>query len=441
MRRAIAQPITTIIATISIIPLFVKALTSASWRETIRERVGFGDWSKFRRGNNQDYIWLHAASVGEVGGLAPICREIREEFPDIKHFITTTSITGKEEARKRKLCDNPCLLPMDHPLLLNRIVRRVRPKVFVISETEIWPSLLYTLFRNRIPVVLVNGRISNFSFPIYSKFRTLIKPTLRTIATILVQTEKDKRRFIALGAEENKVEVMGSTKYEQVPVDVSDSELVRFAMSMGISRNKPCFVAGSVRPQEDASVIAAYIAARETIPNLQMIIAPRHPERFSDVADLLRRYEIEFNQRSQGIEEHKQVLLLDTIGELNKVYALADFTFVGGTLVNFGGHNPLEPAAYSKPIIVGPYTSNVADAIDQLRIAGGIIEIENSDQLADSIVAFSASENLCQSKGANAYKVWKSNAGASKKVRQVLRAYLLDFEAAKKELRSVEAAL
>ncbi len=436
MKASVTQIVYSWIATVLLIPALLRGVFVRSWRHTLSERMCGGDWLKLAEDDSREVVWLHAASVGEVGGLVSIVSALRRDFPDIKVFVSTTSVTGKREALVRGLCENPCLLPFDHPWILDRAMRKIKPKVFVLAETELWPGLLITLERRGVPVLLVNGRVSDFSFPLYHRARVLLSPILKSLYRVCVQTEQDAKRFSDLGVEREKIEVVGSTKYDREVESFSAEQLRSFSDGFGLDRQKPCFVAGSVRPQEDASVIAAYISARAIIPELQMIIAPRHPERFQAVAELLNRYNIEFSRRSNSHYLQKtQVVLLDTIGELSRVYALADCSFVGGTLVNYGGHNPLEPAAYKSAIIVGPYTSNVRDAIVELRKHRGVFEVETSAALADVIVQCVRDQELRMLYGEIAHRVWKGNLGATKKIHRSLTTLLLDYERARRELR------
>ncbi len=413
-------------AATSLLPLAVaKACIDANWRASLAERFGGAAWQGVDC-SVCERVWFHGASVGEVGGMLPVVEQFKQIYPQTPLLISTTSGTGKSRAIDARAAEAVCLLPFDHPYFVRRAIARVNPRLVVISETELWPNLMFALHERRIPVVIINGRISDYSFPRYRRLRALISPVLRAVSRVLVQTGLDRERFIELGARAECVEVVGSTKYDRKVPELADAELASLAQSFGISRAKPVFVAGSVREAEDAAVIEAYCAAKTAVPGLQAIIAPRHPERFAETAQLLAAHNIDFNRRSMPCSEVKPVLLLDSLGELVQAYALASFVFVGATLVDIGGHNPLEPAAYSKPVIFGPYTGNVRDAVGALLERGGGFEVRAAPQLAQMIVRLCRDEQLCRQSGEAAQSVWRENIGATSRVIKELGHYLND---------------
>jgi 3-deoxy-D-manno-octulosonic-acid transferase len=416
VERILARAATAAAATALLPVALGRACFDVPWRASLAERFGGGDWNTVPE-DFSSCLWIHAASVGEVTGVAPVLDLLRKKYPAEKILVSTTSLTGKEKARETKLADMVCLLPFDHPWFVRRVLQRIKPKLFLVSETELWPNLLFQLASNKVPVVVINGRISDYSFPKYQYLGCVVRPMLSTITGVLAQTELDRQRFVGLGMNPARVYVVGSTKYDRIVPSLNEEELQEFARDLGLSLAQPCFVAGSVRQGEDEEVIKAYTEALRDVPALQMIIAPRHPERFEEVAKLLNAYGLRYNRRSQGqAEQNKAVLLLDTLGELTKVYALASFVFVGGTLVNIGGHNPLEAAAYSKAVIVGPYTTNVREAIVALREEKGVSEVTCAQDLAEVLVKLTSEIELCLRMGKNAHHVWGRNIGATQRV-------------------------
>ncbi|MFN8388693.1 MAG: 3-deoxy-D-manno-octulosonic acid transferase [Bdellovibrionota bacterium] len=412
------------VGTVLIPFLFLRAVFDGRWRRSLEERRGLGGWLD-SSWQTQDVIWFHGASVGEINGLAPLLSEVRKRFPAVHILVTTTSLTGRDEAQKRRLGDSVLLFPLDHPKYARRVLNRVKPKVVVLAETELWPNFLFSARELNIPVLLVNGRISSYSYPQYTRARAFFRPVLRSLRQILVQTSTDAERFIVIGAEPERVTVCGSTKYSHSSATPSASERTEFADLVGIDPNRPCFVAGSVRSGEDETVIRAYQQALKTVPGLQMIIAPRHPERFEKVARMLRDRGIAYHRRSDGKPAGRNtVVLLDTIGELARAYSIASFAFVGGSLVDIGGHNPFEPAAFREPVLMGPHTSNVADAVEELSSAGGLIRVENETELVSSIVRLAEHPDECLLRGAQAFAVWKRSSGAVERVLPVLETYL-----------------
>lgn len=408
--------------------LFGKAATQATFRASIPERKGLGDWENLHFPSEKT-VWLHGASVGEIGGVLPILQALQAERPELSYLVTTTSLTGKAEVGKRMPNIPVALLPLDYPRAIRRVLDRVNPALVVISETEIWPNLLLELKRRDIPVLLVNGRISDFSFPKYSKIRALLSPLLAIFSKVLVQTHLDAERFVSLGTPRENVFVCGSTKYsqssEQIP---TEEERKGIAADLGIRLDCPTFVAGSVRPGEESIIIDAYREARIQYPDLQLVIAPRHLERTAAIAGLLSEAELPFQKRSErglnGGIGAPSVLLLDTLGELRNAYAIASMAFVGGSLVDLGGHNPLEPAAFAVPVIFGPYDRNVRDALWQLKQAGGVTVVHNDEELIRCLKNLLHHESLRVQQGEAAKRVAEQNSRALTQVLPVIHSLL-----------------
>ena len=427
MNKSCAHFLTGAFATGVLPPYVLKACIDSNWRAGLNERFGSGAWSGID--SSAHSIWFHAASVGEVSGLSPVLEKLRQKHPNEHFVLSTTSATGRREALERRLSDVVSLLPFDHPWIVSRVLGQVNPKLVVITETEIWPNLLFALQGRSIPAVIINGRISDYTFPRYQKLKTLLQPMWEAFEMVLAQTEIDSQRYAALGMPQEKIQVVGSTKYDRRPLELSDQDLSQLWISYGLEQEKPCLVAGSVRAKEDQMVIEAYTRARKSLPDLQLLIAARHPERFSKVAELLEHAELPFNRRSSGdAVEKKPVLLLDTLGELSQAYAIATAAFVGGSLVDIGGHNPLEPAAFRTPVIVGPYTATVRDAVASMKNLGGLREVDSSAGLAAAIEELISNQEACSAAGHAAYLAWQKNLGATERVLKCLDGLLLRLE-------------
>ncbi len=407
MSSAGIRTISAAAASFALPAVFLRGILARRFGETISERCVGGAWRDFDW-DERPVVWIHAASVGEVTGISPLVHAISELTPGCELLMTTTSVTGREEALRRKLADRALLFPLDHPVYVRRALDLCRPKLVILAETELWPNFLCELGRRNIPVVLVNGRISQYSFPRYRRLRWFFKPIVRTFGHISVQSAEDRERFLALGASRKKVTVAGSTKYAVQPASVPVEERAAFADLLGIDRQRPCFVAGSVRSGEDEQVIDAYLAALDSVPGLQMIIAPRHPERFLRVGELLVRKRVSFRRRS-GLrsEGRADVVLLDSLGELTKAYAIGSFAFVGGSLVNIGGHNPFEPCLYRSPVIMGPHVANVQEAVQDLQRNGGLLQVQDRQELSAAIVRLATNSDECLLRGARGFEVWQ----------------------------------
>jgi len=376
---------------------------------TSSERNGFGDWKQLEAGANERTIWIHAASVGEVAGVKPLLLKLRAANPQCRFLVSTTSETGKEAARK--LTPYVALFPFDYPQAVSRVIKRVRPELVVLAETELWPVFLNELKRREIPLAIVNARISDYSWPRYKMLKGMLSPLLSRASLVAAQTEKDQERFISLGCPEESVTVSGSTKYDNLSGAGPGKEQV--VKKFGFSSNDLVFVAGSVRPGEDEQVVKAFKKAKEKCQSLKIIIAPRHPEEFGSVAELLEREAISYRKRSDGEGKlDTEALLLDSMGELSTAYSAGDISFVGATLVDIGGHNPMEPAALGLPVLMGPYHSNVREEVQLLEKAGGLFVVQDSAELSQKLLNLSLDKVLLTEASKAAKTGWKDASGA-----------------------------
>ena len=378
-----------------------------------------------KAGATRPTIWFHAASLGEYQGLVPLIAEFKRS---LRCFVAVscTSLTAYERLSRETSVDAYFLLPYDHPFFILRLLRRLKPALFLVAETELWPNLFSTLSLMRIPIVLVNGRLSDYSFPKYLRFSFLFAPFLRLISRAFVQSELDGGRFKALGLRAEKISVLPSTKHDRDYPSFGGEELEDLAGELGIDPLKPCFVAGCVRKGEEGLVLDAFEAARASVPDLQMLFVPRHPEYFDHMAQCMEERGLAFHRRSAGNSSFasRGVCLLDTIGELNKAYALSSFSLIGGTLIDIGGHNPLEAAAYAKPLIVGPYCSNYADVILSLRMASALVEVDSATSLCDALCDLSIDFKRVRSMGEAAKGVSAGYRGSTEViVAEVLGSY------------------
>ncbi len=308
-------------------------------------------------------VWIHAASVGESGIAYSLAGKLKERIPGAAVFVSTVTGTGLDhigQMSERSL-DSPVdgifLAPLDHPLVTRMFVRVVRPDVFVLVETELWPWLIDALERRGVPVTVINGRISRRAFRRYSFFRSEVRRMLNGVTLFCVQNRTFAGRFRHLGVPPERIETIGNVKFDNLPdASAFDPEAIR--RRLGIPEGVPVFVAGSTRPGEEAVVARAFRSAADKRPELVMVLAPRHLNRQPEVEETLRKAGLAYVKRSAGgtvSPPAVPVLLLDTMGELVGAFAGADAAFVGGSLTDFGGHNPLEPAALGTPVLFGPY--------------------------------------------------------------------------------------
>lgn len=398
-----------------------------TWRKSVPERLGFGRWSQFQKTGGAQVVWIHAASVGEVIGIRSLFQVLKEQYPAVRLLITTTSLTGRDAALGLGVTSDVFLLPLDSPIILKPVLEAVHPTLFIITETELWPNLLVLLKQKSVPVLLINGRISQFSLPQYMRFRWFFRPALEAFSQVLAQTERDKARFESIGVQSDRVLVTGSTKYDSGVLPPKMKDAIDIRVEHQIPETSLVIVLGSVREGEDEQVIRALSSIQTQFRNLVFILAPRHPERFQAVAELLEKYKIRFVRRSAGSScGENGVMLLDTLGELNTLYGIADVVFVGGTLTNVGGHNPFEPALQKRGVIVGPFTSNYHDAVRQLLEGGGAKQVANDVEFLEVVGGLLRSRQEREQFGENAYRVALANQGATKRVITQVAKFLIN---------------
>ena len=316
--------------------------------------------------------------------------------------------------------------PIDFAFAVRPYLRALRPELIVIAETEFWPNFLRLARQSGARIAVVNARISDRSFPRYRRFRALIAPALRNISLFLAQGEEDRRRLIEIGAPEKRVQVSGNLKFDLKPA--TEAPLVA-ELKSALTNTGPVFVCGSTVEGEEPILLRAFTVVRERYPNALMILAPRHPERFAQVAELIAASGIKFWRRSQWNASEPLgpgIFLLDTIGELASIYQLADIAFVGGSLVAKGGHNILEAAQHGSAIVVGPYTENFRDMVTLFRRAGAVV-VATADELAPTFLSLLADESRCRGLGARAREILRDNAGATARTVSALQSLLVKY--------------
>ena len=359
-------------------------------------------------------IWVHAVSVGESIAAAPMIRALRQRYPDLPITVTCMTPTGSE--RVRALFGDQvahCYLPYDLPWAAARFLRRLRPRLAVIMETELWPNHIHQCARRGIPVALANARLSERSARGYARFARLTAPMLAELALIAVQSEVEAQRFRQLGARAKCVEVTGSIKFD-LSIDPALIERAAALREAWQATARPLWIAASTHAGEDEVLLAAHRQLLGRRPDALLILVPRHPERFGAVFELCRQSGFGSVRRSTGElpGAETSVLVGDTMGELLFLYALADLAFVGGSLVPNGGHNLLEPAALGKPVLSGPHLFNFLDIAAQLREAGALVEVADGDALAERLDGLFADPARAWSMADAGLRVMRANEGA-----------------------------
>jgi 3-deoxy-D-manno-octulosonic-acid transferase len=414
--------------------------TTEKYREGLGERLGRVRSLKGRDG--RPLIWIHAVSVGEVLAVSGLVQSLRVALPDSVVAVSTTTRTGQRLARERFGADRVFYCPLDLPWAVRSYLSALQPRMLVLAETEFWPNLLSGCFRRKIPVAVVNARVSDRSWPRYRRLRVLWRPFLGRLASVLAQTEMDAARLVAIGCDPKRVSVAGNLKFDLRAAE--DTEATRTLKALR-SDNR-LVVAGSTLEGEEAALLAAWpqlLAAGSGLgPGLVLVLAPRHPERFEAVAAMLDQSGVRWVKRSAWRGEpkdtqqplrHAELVLLDTIGELASVYSLASVAFVGGSLVPAGGHNPLEPAQFGVPIVMGPYYQNFRAIVDDLR-AHNAIRIAQPDNFAQVLIDLLTDREAALNLGERARQVFAQKAGATERSVAALTALLCPEPAAERAL-------
>ena len=337
------------------------------YRAGLGERLGRIP-ERLRTQPTRPAIWVHAVSVGEVLAVSGLVAELREQFPEHRVMVSTTTDTGQELARSRFGEENVFYFPLDFAFAIRPCLRWLGPELIVLAETEFWPNFLRLAHESGARLAVVNARISDRSWPGYRRFRWVFCKILNQIDLFVTQTEEDARRLVDIGAPAERVQVSGNLKFD-VPLPPSPPIVASLRAAFQQNATGPVIVCGSTLDDEERLLLCAFANVLASHPRAVMILAPRHPERFGEVAQLLEELGVPFWRRSlwAGDRIAGGVLLIDTIGELAALYSLADVAFVGGSLVARGGHNILEPAQHGVPILIGNHTENFRDIVELFR--------------------------------------------------------------------------
>lgn len=414
-----------------------RTLRHGKYLAGLKERLGFlPDSARSVSARHADsvVIWLHCVSVGETLAARPLALALREALPNAKFFISTTTETGQARAREQLAwMDGHSYFPLDFPGVALRALRAIRPSVVIILETEIWPNFLRACTKHSIPVALVNGRISDRSFHRYARLGSAMADLLNRFAGLLMQSEDDARRICALGAPPGRVKTLGNLKYaapDAAERARQDAVAAALDAQFGLSETKHLIICGSAVEGEEEPILAAFRRVRQTsgLEDARLLLAPRHPQRFAQVAAALARQELPFARRTQADDRARRapLLLLDSIGELAAAYRFAGVAFVGGSLVPRGGHSILEPAAAARPVVTGPHTENFRDVMATFRAANAVIELAGGgdDEIAETFIALLRNRDDARALGERARRTFQAHGGAADRAAREILAIL-----------------
>jgi 3-deoxy-D-manno-octulosonic-acid transferase len=368
--------------------------------------------------DGDESIWIHAVSVGEVLTARALLPQLRERYPRLRIFLSTTTITGNQVARTNVHdVDGVFYFPLDLPPIVRRTMRVVKPRLFVMMETELWPNLLRACRSAGVKTALVNGRISLRSFPRYRLARGFFRRVLADVDRFCMQSEESARRIVEIGADRDRVSVTGSLKFDslEIPGAVADRGRNRVLRYFRVSPDRPVVIAASTLKGEEETVLEAFQRIRAIWGNALLILAPRKPERFEEVERLAKQRGWRVARRTElavDSEPRVDVVVLDTIGELAQVYQVATVVFVGGSLVDAGGHNILEPAVFGKPIVFGPHMHNFAEIARTFIENRGAIQVQADAELENVLVELLSDPVKRAGLGAAARALVEANRGA-----------------------------
>lgn len=389
--------------------------------DSLRQRLGF--LPQGLQGDGRRTIWLHGCSVGEVLAAQPLAFHLRRRFPSARIVVSTTTLTGQALARERFAeYGGVFYFPFDWPSAVRRVLDHVKPTLVVLLETEIWPNLLRECRSRRIPVIMANGRISQRSFRRYRLVKGFLRRVLEGYSLFIMKADEDAERIRALGAPTSKVVVGGNLKYDRDVVEKGrlDSIAKNLDHLLRLSQGPPLIVAGSTHEGEEPIVLGALrqIRRHPDLRQVRLLLAPRHPERFDEVATMVERSGFTVVRRSAALPveaEGADVILLDTIGELAAAYRFARVVFVGGTLVPKGGQSILEPALYAKPIVIGPHMENFAGIIEDFQRENAVVQLSAGleSELAGAFVDLLRDEGRGREVGERAQAILGKNRGAA----------------------------
>jgi 3-deoxy-D-manno-octulosonic-acid transferase len=422
-----------------LLPRFaIDALRSRKYITGLRERLGHLPAIAF---DNRPLIWIHCVSVGETEAARPLVRALLDRFPSYRLVVSTTTVTGQRIARQAfgREASAVFYFPIDWAWTVRRVLRTLQPAALLIMETELWPNLLRECRARAIPVALVNGRISITSFSRYKLIRPFISRVLANISIALMQSEQDAARIRALGIPSERVLMTGNVKFDSAEGAVDDAETAKIRERFGLDGTVRLIVAASTHAPEESVVIDAFkqIKSSETGYPVRLLIAPRHPERFDEVALLLQGSGLTWARRSDAatLEDRScNVVLLDSIGELRAVYPLAELAFVGGSIAPHGGHNALEPAALGVCVVTGAHTHNFAAVTKALRDENAMVQLPNDSpseacaRLASALKTLLSNDSQRREMSQRALGVCNRNRGATERTVQMI-AKLLDTRA------------
>jgi 3-deoxy-D-manno-octulosonic-acid transferase len=392
------------------------------WHAGMTVRFGFIPDDIRAKLKGRRNIWLHAVSVGEVIAVEEILRRLRDRYPDRQIVLSVTTKTGYSVAQ-RKYQNIAVVLwsPLDFSFTVRAFASAIHPEIYIAAETELWPNLFARLSKEKVKILIVNGRISDEAFPRYRMVRWALRSLLSKVSMFCMQSELDAQRIIELGAPAGRVKNVGNVKF-----DLVGNAAASRPEDFGFDERQMIWVAGSTHPGEEEIVASIYDGVRSSFPELRLVIAPRHPERSGEVAQMLRKmgFTPVLFSSSRKASAPEDILVVDTIGHLLGLYSIATVVFVGKSLTIKGGHNIIEPAVFGKPVLIGPNMQNFKDITRAFLDAQAVIQVSDAFVLKRELIRLMASQGLRTELGQKSREVVRQNRGATERTVDVIRGFM-----------------
>jgi 3-deoxy-D-manno-octulosonic-acid transferase len=403
--------------------LIFKLLTSPKHRAGLVQRMGILE----RWPDRGPRIWIHGVSVGEVLAAKSLVTVLERELPEHEVVISTTTRTGQAVARSHYPGHHVFYYPLDFSFATKRVLRRVHPQAVILMELEIWPNFLLSTSSTDVPVLLVNGRISAHSFKRYRILQRVIPEPLDRIVLYCVQTRTYRERFIELGVGGDRVKVAGTMKFDTINTEGADELGLEVRKELGIAPEERVLLAGSTHPTEEETLYGIYRALLAKHPEYRLIVVPRHPERLTEAEAALRKLGADVARKTvlagRGPTADRPVILLDTMGELARIYAAADIAFVGGSLFPHGGQNMIEPAGLGRTVVFGPHIQNFQESVDILLDADAAVLVADAADLRRAILDLADDPARARAMGERARRIVIEHKGASERIMDMIRPY------------------
>jgi len=394
--------------------LFLFVGIKKKYRCRIVQRLGFGIQNLFNTppGQEKKVIWIHALSVGEVTSALPLIKGLREEIQDTFIVFSASTKTGVEVAEKNILPFADCIIsaPLDLLFSVNRFIQSIQPDLFILVETDFWPNWIARLRQKKVPMMLVNGRISKHSFTTYQRFRFFFSPLFQSFSLLSMQTGQDAAQMTQLGIPADKIITLGNLKYDTA-LSVDENKSAIHKSDLHLPDDCIIWLCGSTHPGEEEIIFDAFKQVKKENDRLVLIVAPRDPDRGNEIMKIAAKTGFPATRRTSPDNRPASVLILDTIGELTRCYRLAKVAFIGGSLVPCGGHNPLESAVYGVPVIFGPHMDDFQEIAGDIVRCGAGITVHSSEELTRTVKKILGDETFHAAMGKAAIQLVKNNSG------------------------------